>query len=555
MDPDNGPTERALIAQLTIPDDARDRLVHFNAQGRSSGSDPAEPTNRGHDWRENCISVHVGGRQNGQGTHAMPSTPDQTQPAPPHALTACADPSEILIAGQRYFGAGALTPTSATYPVGTRVRLQCDRSMFVNGNPTMDSVQVPCSANGVFPRIICRSAAAVKPASGCRPSAISVGNGRLVPDTADATVSIGTRLTNECQPGFKWCSQECNIVGATPIFYECRQNALAHMTPSTACGLCSRVYEPCTAGKTPPPTPPPTHASPSPPPLTIPTIVQCEVPAGGTLTTTHLVLSPILTAYVAGTRVSVSCQSGYVLQTATDYRPQAILLVCTGDGTFLSGDGHAGFPVCILPPSTPKHPPHTLPPARQTPVLPSPPILPPPTSNGALVCDDFVQFQRISSLITAECCNEGTEDCEGGMPTSCNGGCASILLPAQVACAAFLSSSETMRPVLDVINQAAERCPNACSTFDQFTQYTTQLSDACCGSQCQYLPSWTPGCESTCTNNIPTACSAQCAQTLVPMFQACGDFLDRSGLAMAVVKNSLQDAAARCNLADDGGGH
>ena len=68
MDPDNAQgllsEEKSLvIAQLTVPSSSGSHPALFGAQGRSRV--------RGADWVENCISVMVGGSQNGEGTHAV----------------------------------------------------------------------------------------------------------------------------------------------------------------------------------------------------------------------------------------------------------------------------------------------------------------------------------------------------------------------------------------------------------------------------------------------------------------------------------------------------
>ena len=92
----------------------------------------------------------------------------------------------------------------------------------------------------------------------------------------------------------------------------------------------------------------------------------------------------------------------------------------------------------------------------------------------------MAEFQAVLDPINTECCDEPTEDCSSGYPATCNEGCAAVLLlPVQAAC---LSSSLTrflhhqvllpvqesctdflrdngLKPVLDLINDAASLCP------------------------------------------------------------------------------------------------
>ena len=47
-------------------------------------------------------------------------------------------------------------------------------------------------------------------------------------------------------------------------------------------------------------------------------------------------------------------------------------------------------------------------------------------------CSTMDEFQARMDEVSAECCDEPTEDCSSGFPASCNAGCASVLLPMQV---------------------------------------------------------------------------------------------------------------------------
>eukprot|EP01052_Picozoa_sp_SAG31_P034100 SAG31_NODE_3936_length_3736_cov_6.504302_1_plen_780_part_00 len=563
MDPDTGPTSRALVAQLTIPADNQDRIVHLNAQGRSDQS---------RDWREYCIYVHVGGAQSGQGSHALRNTqhgsnsPPPT-PAPPlQHLTACINPTYTVINGERYFGHGALRTNEPRVAVGSTVQLLCDEGSFINGVPPANSAELRCGTNGVFPRIRCLSSDSdghdVSP-QGKQSSSVRVpetsdietcgrswkdsgdGRGDFVPQNIQSVLRfnlqtafpLGSRVAYECKSGNKWCTKACATPGTHTNAYTCASDG--QWAPSPACGVCVSVLESCDTehGIVPPVVPPVTPQSET-------STNQCIAPDQNEQLALHLTMQPALQSYVAGARVSVSCAAGYELHTLSDYSPASMLLVCTNEGTFLNGQGVTGFPSCTAVATKPHpQPPTTIKPTPPTALLPNV-----PTSGGALSCNSFNDFQRIASLITAQCCDEANEHCNNGMPTSCNGGCAAILLPTQIACATFLQNAgAAMRPVYDTINEAAEKCPNACSTFDQFTSYSNQVNDACCGPQCEYLPSWTPGCQSTCTNGVPSVCTATCAQTLLPMYEACEDFMEDSGATLAFVKSSLQEAIATCS--------
>ena len=57
-------------------------------------------------------------------------------------------------------------------------------------------------------------------------------------------------------------------------------------------------------------------------------------------------------------------------------------------------------------------------------------------------CTDMLTMQAMfMPAVMDECCDEDSEDCSNGFPSTCNGRCAEVLLPMQDACSAFLSSS------------------------------------------------------------------------------------------------------------------
>ena len=75
-----------------------------------------------------------------------------------------------------------------------------------------------------------------------------------------------------------------------------------------------------------------------------------------------------------------------------------------------------------------------------------------PPAHGSLHCATIADFVKISNDIHAECCDEKTESCGGGMPSLCNPGCAALLVPAYAACTAeggylaqpFMSGTEVV---------------------------------------------------------------------------------------------------------------
>ena len=70
--------------------------------------------------------------------------------------------------------------------------------------------------------------------------------------------------------------------------------------------------------------------------------------------------------------------------------------------------------------------------------------------------------------ITAECCDEPSETCEDGYPTTCNTGCAAVLLPARASCeAGFLASGGPFKAMVNALDEVL-RSPDAHATmFDR----------------------------------------------------------------------------------------
>jgi hypothetical protein len=208
---------------------------------------------------------------------------------------------------------------------------------------------------------------------------------------------------------------------------------------------------------------------------------------------------------------------------------------CGPNGTCKRGvcDCLAGVfgPRCDL--STPPEAPPPPPPVETTP--------PPPPTTCATVDD----FAALVAAITAECCDEPSEMCEDGYPTTCNRGCAAVLLPARTSCEeGFLAGGGPFKAILDALDQAAAACsppPPPCAGFEALQTYSLSAEAACCpGGAC-------PG------DDLPTTCSpGACADELETMQATCRDFLLSMGSLLKPIKKKL-DAAV--DLCDDEGGH
>ena len=77
-------------------------------------------------------------------------------------------------------------------------------------------------------------------------------------------------------------------------------------------------------------------------------------------------------------------------------------------------------------------------------------------------CSNNDEFADVFAPVNVECCDEPSEDCSAGFPTTCNEGCAALLLPAQAACEDFLiGGGLVMGPVKKLIDHAAALCPHS----------------------------------------------------------------------------------------------
>ena len=71
-------------------------------------------------------------------------------------------------------------------------------------------------------------------------------------------------------------------------------------------------------------------------------------------------------------------------------------------------------------------------------------------------CTSPTEFAALMEPMSAACCVGNL--CNGGVPTSCLGDCATVLLPLQAACGQFLSSTPGMAPFVAMIDSAATLC-------------------------------------------------------------------------------------------------
>eukprot|EP01047_Picozoa_sp_COSAG01_P043737 COSAG01_NODE_3904_length_5560_cov_7.746383_1_plen_950_part_00 len=75
-----------------------------------------------------------------------------------------------------------------------------------------------------------------------------------------------------------------------------------------------------------------------------------------------------------------------------------------------------------------------------------------------IICSSFSEFQNHAAAVTAECCDQPTEDCTGGYPSMCNRGCASVLLPVRDACDPWLRTMPSLSVLQNSLNSAAALC-------------------------------------------------------------------------------------------------
>eukprot|EP01050_Picozoa_sp_SAG11_P033203 SAG11_NODE_11165_length_779_cov_2.610294_1_plen_143_part_01 len=126
----------------------------------------------------------------------------------------------------------------------------------------------------------------------------------------------------------------------------------------------------------------------------------------------------------------------------------------------------------------------TAPPPRAPPP-PPPPKTPPPPPDDDEACG-YPEFLAHSREVTAACCDEASESCDGptGIPTTCGAACAAVLLPMQRECADFLATIG----LLDTVDAVAAECPAPppppppCEAYPEFLRLSQAVSAACCAA-------------------------------------------------------------------------
>eukprot|EP01052_Picozoa_sp_SAG31_P031386 SAG31_NODE_3318_length_4420_cov_2.018051_4_plen_690_part_00 len=75
-------------------------------------------------------------------------------------------------------------------------------------------------------------------------------------------------------------------------------------------------------------------------------------------------------------------------------------------------------------------------------------------------CGSIEEFESVMGPVNEECCDQPSEDCSNGLPSSCNAECAALLLPAQAACEDFLAAGGLiMAPTKAIVDNVAAQCP------------------------------------------------------------------------------------------------
>jgi hypothetical protein len=77
-------------------------------------------------------------------------------------------------------------------------------------------------------------------------------------------------------------------------------------------------------------------------------------------------------------------------------------------------------------------------------------------------CTDFNEFTVMTAPLNEACCEGAGMDCSMGIPSTCPGDCATVLLPMRTACGDFLKGDGAM--FKDIIDNAAAQCAAAPST-------------------------------------------------------------------------------------------
>lgn len=89
---------------------------------------------------------------------------------------------------------------------------------------------------------------------------------------------------------------------------------------------------------------------------------------------------------------------------------------------------------------------------------PAPPPAPPSVELGP--CDNFGDLQTLVGPVNEVCCDEPSDDCSSGVPSTCDSDCGAVLLPFREACADFLSVPMNLG-MKAIIDAAANTCHGA----------------------------------------------------------------------------------------------
>ena len=77
-------------------------------------------------------------------------------------------------------------------------------------------------------------------------------------------------------------------------------------------------------------------------------------------------------------------------------------------------------------------------------------------------CTDFNEFTVMTAPLNEACCEGAGTDCSMGIPSTCPGDCATVLLPMRTACGDFLKDDGAM--FKDLIDKAVAQCAATPST-------------------------------------------------------------------------------------------
>ena len=98
-----------------------------------------------------------------------------------------------------------------------------------------------------------------------------------------------------------------------------------------------------------------------------------------------------------------------------------------------------------------------------------------PSSQSTCTASDLAAR---SAAVTAECCDEPTEDCSSGQPATCNLGCAAVLVPYYQDCQGALQGDAE---ILAAVQSAVQQCAST-------PRYQCDCAKGWRGDQCEVRP-------------------------------------------------------------------